>query len=83
MIFGDRSKPKDVARSRLAVVLQEDRTAVPLQMLALMQLDLLTALSAHAEIVRDDANLSVEKDNKSGRLMLHFSVPLTGVKRRG
>ena len=83
MIFGDRSKPKDVARSRLAVVLQEDRTAVPLQMLALVRLDLITALSAHAELVQDEANLSVEKENKSGRLMLHFSVPIVGVKRRG
>ncbi len=77
-----REKTKDVARNRLSSVLREDRTAVSARDLALMQLDVLAALSAYLEMERDRAMVTVTKERLTGQTMLEFSVPVRSVKRR-
>lgn len=77
-----RERSKDVARTRLTGVLREDRTNLTMKELALMQLDILAALSAYVDMERDSANLSVAKDRKQNRIALTFTVPVLSVKRR-
>ena len=77
-----RERTKDVARSRLSSVLREDRTTVTARDLALMQLDVLAALSGYLEIERDEANTTVARDRLTGKTFLEFSVPVRSVKRR-
>ncbi len=77
-----REKTKDVARSRLGSVLREDRTAVSVRDLALMQLDVLAALSAYLDMERDQAHITVAKERQSGSTVLTFTVPVRAVKRR-
>lgn len=77
-----RERTKDVARSRLSSVLREDRTTVTARDLALMQLDVLAALSGYLEMERDEANTTVARDRLTGKTFLEFSVPMRSVKRR-
>ena len=77
-----RERTKDVARSRLSSVLREDRTTVTARDLALMQLDVLAALSGYLEMERDEANTTVARDRLPGKTLLEFSVPVRSVKRR-
>ena len=77
-----REKTKDVARNRLSSVLREDRTAVSARDLALMQLDVLAALSGYLEMERDKAMVSVTKERLTGQTLLEFPVPIRSVKRR-
>ncbi len=77
-----RERTKDVARSRLSSVLREDRTTVTARDLALMQLDVLAALSGYLEMERDEANTTVARDRLTGKTFLEFSVPVRSVKRR-
>ena len=77
-----RERTKDVARSRLSSVLREDRTTVTARDLALMQLDVLAALSGYLEMERDEANTTVARDRLTGTTLLEFSVPVRSVKRR-
>ena len=77
-----RERTKDVARSRLSSVLREDRTPVTARDLALMQLDVLAALSGYLEMERDEANTTVARDRLTGKTLLEFSVPVRSVKRR-
>ena len=49
-----RERTKDVARSRLSSVLREDRPTVTARDLALMQLDVLAALSGYLEMSNVD-----------------------------
>lgn len=77
-----RERTKDVARSRLSSVLREDRTTVTARDLALMQLDVLAALSGYLEMERDEANTTVTRDRLTGKTLLEFSVPVRSVKRR-
>ena len=77
-----RERTKDVARSRLSSVLREDRTTVTARDLALMQLDVLAALSGYLELERDEANTTVARDRLTGKTFLEFSVPVRSVKRR-
>ena len=77
-----RERTKDVARSRLSSVLREDRTTVTARELALMQLDVLAALSGYLEMERDEANTTVARDRLTGKTLLEFSVPVRSVKRR-
>ena len=77
-----RERTKDVARSRLACVLREDRTNLTMKELALMQLDILAALSAYVDMVRDQARITVTKDRKNDRIDLTFTVPICTVKRK-
>ena len=50
--------------------------------LALMQLDVLAALSGYLEMERDEANTTVARDRLTGKTLLEFSVPVRSVKRR-
>ena len=77
-----RERTKDVARSRLSSVLREDRTTVTARDLALMQLDVLAALSGYLEMESDEANTTVARDRLTGKTFLEFSVPVRSVKRR-
>lgn len=76
-----RERTKDVARSRLGSVLREDRTNVSVRDLALMQLDVLAALSAYLEMERDQAHITVTRE-RGGGATLTFTVPVRAVKRR-
>ena len=76
-----RQRTKDVARSRLGSVLREDRTQVSVRDLALMQLDVLAALSAYLEMARDQAHITVTRE-RGGGATLTFTVPVRAVKRR-
>lgn len=77
-----RERTKDVARSRLNGVLRQDRTNLTMKELALMQLDVLAALSAYVEMERDLARITVTKDRARDRIDLTFTVPIRAVKRR-
>ena len=77
-----RERTKDVARSRLNGVLRQDRTNLTMKELALMQLDVLAALSAYVEMERDLAHITVTKDRARDRIDLTFTVPIRAVKRR-
>ena len=74
-----RERTRDVARARLGNVLREDRTA---RDLALMQLDVLAALSDSLEMERDQAHITVSRDRGAGRSLLEFTVPIRSVRRR-
>ena len=76
-----REKTKDVARTRLASVLREDRTNLTMKELALMQLDVLAALSAYVDMERERAHIAVSKDRSAGCTQLTFTVPIRAVKR--
>ena len=75
-----REKSKDIAASRLKSVLREDRTTVSARDIALMQLDVLAALSGYLEMERDEAETA--SDRLTGKTLLEFSVPVRAVKRR-
>jgi len=77
-----RERTKDVARARLAGVLRQDRTTLTMKELALMQLDVLAALSAYVDMERDRARITVTKDRNNDRIDLTFTVPICAVKRR-
>ena len=77
-----RERTKDVARSRLGSVLREDRTNVSVRDLALMQLDVLAALSAYLEMERDQAHITVTRERGGSGAVLSFTVPVRAVKRR-
>ena len=73
-------RTSDVAKGRLLDVLRQDRTSLTRKELALMQLDLLAALSAYLDMERDQAQLTVQKDHKSSTTLLTFCVPVRSVK---
>ena len=77
-----REKSKDVAASRLKSVLREDRTTVSARDIALMQLDVLAALSGYLEMERDEAETAIARDRLTGKTLLEVSVPVRAVKRR-
>lgn len=77
-----RERTKDVARSRLGSVLREDRTNVSVRDLALMQLDVLAALSAYLEMESDQAHITVMRERGGSGAVLTFTVPVRAVKRR-
>ena len=77
-----RERTRDVARARLGNVLREDRTAVSARDLALMQLDVLAALSDYLEMERDQAHITVSRDRGAGLSLLEFTVPIRSVRRR-
>ncbi len=77
-----REKSKDIAASRLKSVLREDRTTVSARDIALMQLDVLAALSGYLEMERDEAETAIARDRLTGKTLLEFSVPVRAVKRR-
>ena len=77
-----RERTKDVARNRLSSVLREDRTTVSARDLALMQLDVLAALSGYLEMERDQASTTIARDRLSGKTLLEFRVPVRSVKRK-
>ena len=77
-----REKSKDIAASRLKSVLREDRTTVSTRDIALMQLDVLAALSGYLEMERDEAETAIARDRLTGKTLLEFSVPVRAVKRR-
>ena len=76
-----RERTKDIARTRLSSVLREDRTNLTMREMALMQLDVLAALSGYVEMEREKAAVSVEKD-AGGRAMLTSTVPVVSARRR-
>ena len=77
-----REKSKDIAASRLKSVLREDRTTVSTRDIALMQLDVLAALSGYLEMERDEAETAIARARLTGKTLLEFSVPVRAVKRR-
>ena len=74
-----REKSKDIAASRLKSVLREDRTTVSARDIALMQLDVLAALSGYLEMERDEAETAIARDRLTGKTLLEFSVPVRAV----
>lgn len=73
-------RTSDVAKGRLLDVLRQDRTNLTRKELALMQLDLLAALSDYLDMERDQALLTVQKDHQSSTTLLTFHVPVRAVK---
>ena len=83
--FSNKSKPKDVAKDRLRLILIHDRGDIPTETLDKMRSEILEVLSKYIEIQSDDVEISVTKsdviegDTSSS---LVANIPIKGVKGR-
>ena len=83
--FSNKSKPKDVAKDRLRLILIHDRGDIPTETLDKMRNEILEVLSKYIEIQSDDVEIAVTKseviEGDTGSSLV-ANIPIKGVKGR-
>lgn len=77
-IFGKPGASKNVAKSRLQLVLMHDRADIPAPMMEQMRSELLAVLSKYVEI--DQQALEVNLEKADGTIALIANIPIMRVR---
>ncbi|MGE5707149.1 MAG: cell division topological specificity factor MinE [Bacteroidota bacterium] len=77
-IFGKPDASKNVAKSRLQLVLMHDRADIPAPMMEQMRSELLAVLSKYVEI--DQQALEVNLEKADGAIALIANIPIMRVR---
>jgi cell division topological specificity factor len=77
--FGQRKKPKDVAKDRLRVVLVQDRLSLAPALMEEMKDDVILAISKYVEI--DTAGIEFSWKELDKQRALVASIPVVALKR--
>lgn len=83
--FGNKQKPKDVAKDRLKLILIHDRGDIPEETIDKIRFEILEVLSKYIDIHADDVEISVTKsDAMEGDVAssLVANIPIKGVRGR-
>jgi cell division topological specificity factor len=77
--FRDRSKPKDVAKDRLRVVLMQDRLSLGHGIMEEMKDDVIMAISKYVEIDRPGIEFAWKEIDRKRALVAN--IPVISIKR--
>ncbi|MDD6794584.1 MAG: cell division topological specificity factor MinE [Clostridiaceae bacterium] len=83
--FGNKQKPKDVAKDRLRLILIHDRGEIPAETLDRMRGEILEVLSKYIEISAEDVEIAVTKSEAvegESPASLIANIPIKGVRGR-
>jgi cell division topological specificity factor len=83
--FGNKQRPKDVAKDRLRLILIHDRGDIPTETIDKMRNEILEVLSKYIEIEAEDVEIAVTKsDIIEGDVAssLVANIPIKGVRGR-
>ena len=83
--FGNKLKPKDVAKDRLRLILIHDRGDIPEETLEKMRDEILQVLSKYIEIDNDDVEIALNKPDiveGTGATSLVANIPIKSVRGR-
>jgi cell division topological specificity factor len=83
--FGNRQKPKDVAKDRLRLILIHDRGDIPAETVEKIREEILAVLSKYIEIEAEDVEIAVTKSDMlegDGSPALSCNIPIRGVRGR-
>lgn len=83
--FGNKLKPKDVAKDRLRLILIHDRGDIPEEILEKMRDEILQVLSKYIEIDSEDVEIALNKGDVvegDGSTSLVANIPIKSVRGR-
>lgn len=83
--FGNKQRPKDVAKDRLKLILIHDRGDIPTEIIDKMRNEILEVLSKYIEIESDDVEIAVTKSDVlegDSAAALVANIPIKGVRGR-
>lgn len=84
--FGNKLKPKDVAKDRLRLILIHDRGDIPEETLEKIRDEILQVLSKYIEIDSEDVDIALNKgdfaDGESAGTSLVANIPIKNVRGR-
>jgi len=71
---------KDIGKSRLQLILVQDRTGVSPEILEALKEDIFSAISKYFVIKEDDVDMKIERDEESVALVAN--IPILSMKRQ-
>lgn len=83
--FGNRQKPKDVAKDRLRLILIHDRGDIPAETVEKIREEILAVISKYIEIEAEDVEIAVTKSDMldgDGSPALSCNIPIRSVRGR-
>jgi cell division topological specificity factor len=83
--FGNKQKPKDVAKDRLRLILIHDRGDIPTETIDKIRFEILEVLSKYIEIQAEDVEIAVTKSDAiegDAASSLVANIPIKGVRGR-
>lgn len=83
--FGNRPRPKDVAKDRLKLILIHDRGDIPAETVEKIREEILQVISKYIEIETEDVEIAVTKSEVvegDGTSALSCNIPIKGIRGR-
>lgn len=83
--FGNKQKPKDVAKDRLRLILIHDRGDIAPEIIDKMRMEILEVLSKYIEIECEDVEIAVTKSDAlegDSASALVANIPIKGLRGR-
>jgi cell division topological specificity factor len=78
-LFGRRKRSKEMAKQRLRLVLVHDRSGIPPELLHIIKNDIVTVISKHVWVDRQNIELSLS--HTDGRTRLVADIPIAGLRQ--
>ena len=79
--FTRKPASKDVAKSRLKLVLVQDRLNISSNVLEMMKTDILKVISTYIEIDDSELEIEITQDEESGAPVLVANIPVKELKK--
>jgi cell division topological specificity factor len=73
-LFGRRRSSKELAKERLRLVLVHDRSGIPPELLHIMKNEIITVISKHVRLDRE--NIEINLSHSQGRTRLVADIPI-------
>ncbi len=85
--FTKKTSTKDIAKSRLKLVLVQDRINCSTQILEMLKTDILKVISNYMEIDEEELDIQISKTNEAngedGMPVLYANIPIKNMRKVG
>lgn len=79
-LFRRKPKSKDTAKSRLQLILVQDRIGIDEQLMKALQMDMTALLSRYFELEQDGIEMELQREGQS--MALVANIPVSSLKSR-
>jgi cell division topological specificity factor len=78
-LFGRRTSSKEMAKQRLRLVLVHDRSGIPPELLHVIKNEIITVISKHVWVDRE--NIELNLSHNEGRTRLVADIPIASLRQ--
>jgi len=79
-----KTRPRDIARERLKLVLIHDRSNCSPQVLEMLKMDIINVISNYMDIDKEEMDIQITQEDTDGSSnvpVLYANIPIKGVRK--